>query len=206
MGQYAINTGGVFIAWGLMAFGIGRRALYFWGTVWMCITLILIGGVSLINTTPAAWAAGSLLLVWSVCYQFTVGTVCFSLITEFPARRLAIKTVNFGRAVYCVFGIVIGSLTPYMLNPTEWNWKGKTAFFWSGFAALCCVWIYFRLPEPTNLTYGELDKLFEARVPARQFQKAAIDLFGKDEARIQESVRVLEKQDIIGDVEYVETK
>jgi len=30
-------------------------------------------------------------------------------------------------------------------------------FFWAGFNALCLVWIYFRLPEPTGLSYAELD-------------------------------------------------
>jgi hypothetical protein len=57
------------------------------------------------------------LLAWSVAYQFTVGTVCFSLMTEIPSRRLVIKTVNVGRGLYCVANIVIGSVTPYMLNP-----------------------------------------------------------------------------------------
>jgi SP family general alpha glucoside:H+ symporter-like MFS transporter len=83
----------------------------------MCITLVVIGGVSLVHSTAASWAAGGLLLAWSVAYQFTVGTVCFSLMTEIPSRRLVIKTVNVGRGLYCVANIVIGSVTPYMLNP-----------------------------------------------------------------------------------------
>lgn len=66
------------------------------------------------------------------------------------------------------------------------------------------MWIFFRLPEPTNLTYGELDKLFDARVPARQFQKAAVDLFATDQEKIQKSLRALEKQDIAGTTEHLE--
>jgi SP family general alpha glucoside:H+ symporter-like MFS transporter len=36
---------------------------------------------------------------------------------------------------------------PYMLNPTKWNWAGKTGFFWAGIGFLCLTWAFFRLPE-----------------------------------------------------------
>lgn len=36
---------------------------------------------------------------------------------------------------------------------------------------LALIWIYFRLPEPSGLSYAELDKLFELQIPARQFHK-----------------------------------
>ena len=36
---------------------------------------------------------------------------------------------------------------------------------------LALVWIYFRLPEPSGLSYAEIDKLFEERVSARKFNK-----------------------------------
>jgi SP family general alpha glucoside:H+ symporter-like MFS transporter len=35
----------------------------------------------------------------------------------------------------------------YLINPTELDLKGKTAFFWAATAALTTVWAYFRLPE-----------------------------------------------------------
>lgn len=73
MGQYAINTGGTFIAWFLMGSGIGRRTLYLFGTLWMFCFLLIIGGVSTIqNSTSASWAAAVMLLCWSIAYQFSV--------------------------------------------------------------------------------------------------------------------------------------
>ncbi|KAL8364826.1 hypothetical protein RB595_003890 [Gaeumannomyces hyphopodioides] len=185
MGQYAINTGGVVIAWLLMgSFGVGRRTLYLWGAVWMFVVLMLVGGVGELGTTPASWAAGSMLLVWSISYQFTVGTICYSLVTEYPSRQLLIKTLNLGRATYCVLNIVKNSFMPYMLNPTAWNWKSRTAFFWAGLDLLVIVWVYFRLPEPTGFTYAELDRLFELGVPARKFHSVGIDVFRKDDERL----------------------
>jgi hypothetical protein len=26
--------------------------------------------------------------------------------------------------------IVVGTISPYMINPTEANWKGKVGYFW----------------------------------------------------------------------------
>jgi len=72
MGQYAINTGGTVIAWFLMGSGVGRRTLYLYGTSFMFCFLIIIGGVSTIPGSNAAWASAIMLLCWSVAYQFSV--------------------------------------------------------------------------------------------------------------------------------------
>lgn len=64
-----------------------------------------------------------------------------------------------------------------MLNPTAWNWKAKSGFFWGGLCFLCAVWTYFRLPEPKDRTYGELDILFENKVSARKFKSTVVSSF-----------------------------
>lgn len=46
--------------------------------------------------------------------------MCYSIVSEISARRLLIKSINLGRALYCLLGIVKGTITPYMLNPTAW--------------------------------------------------------------------------------------
>jgi hypothetical protein len=41
-----------------------------------------------------------------------------------------------------VVAIITGVLTPYMLNPTEWDWSNYTGFFWVGGILLCpCICI-----------------------------------------------------------------
>ena len=72
MGQYAINTAGTFAVWGLLVLGINRRNLYLWGCIFMGIALLIIGGVSTINSINASWAVGALLLAWNIGYQFSV--------------------------------------------------------------------------------------------------------------------------------------
>lgn len=64
-----------------------------------------------------------------------------------------------------------------MMNPTAWNLKGKTGFFWASTAFVIMVWAFFRLPEVKGRTYEELDILFEDRVSARKFSKTHVDAY-----------------------------
>lgn len=126
LGQYAINVVGTIGAWSLMSFGIGRRSLYFYGLCGLFSMLFIIGFLGLVpdaHRDQAALATGSLMIVWALFYQLTVGTVCYSLVAELSTRRLQIKTVVLGRNLYNIVGIITNVLTPYMINPSAWNWS-----------------------------------------------------------------------------------
>lgn len=183
IGQYGINMAGVFGAWFLMTVGIGRRSLYLFGLCGLFIMLLIMGFLGLVppaHKTQASLATGSFMLGWALCYQLSVGTVCYSLVAELSTRRLQIKTVVLGRALYIVANIICSVLTPYMLNPGAWNWGNFAGFFWAGSCGLCIVYVFFRVPEPAGRTFAELDLLFERGVSARKFASAKVDAF--DEA------------------------
>ena len=62
--------------------------------------LLIMGFLGLVpsdHKKDAAMATGSIMIVWALCYQLTVGTVCYSLVAELSTRRLQIKTVVLGR-------------------------------------------------------------------------------------------------------------
>ncbi|KAJ5907605.1 hypothetical protein N7495_000287 [Penicillium taxi] len=180
MGQYGINMVGVFGAWFLMSIGIGRRTLCLYGLCGLFLMLLIMGFLGLVpesHIEQASMATGSLMLAWALFYQLTVGTVCYSLVAEISTRRLQIKTVVLGRCLFNVVGIVCGVLTPYMLNPTAWNWGNYTGFFWSGICFMCIVYAYFRIPEPRGRSFAELDLLFERKVSARKFATTRVDVF-----------------------------
>ncbi|KAI1633362.1 alpha glucoside transporter [Biscogniauxia mediterranea] len=181
LGQYAINCVGTFGAWGLLTLGIGRRTLYLWGLATLCIILLILGFLGLAaDRTAASLATGSIMLVWALCYQLTVGTVCYSLVSEISTRRLQIKTVVLGRILYNIAGIICGVLTPYMLNPLAWDWGNYAGFFWAGSCFLCYVYAFFRVPEPRGRTFAELDMLFEKKISARKFATTEVDVFGEE--------------------------
>jgi MFS transporter, SP family, general alpha glucoside:H+ symporter len=129
LGKHGINMVGVFGAWLLMSFGIGRRSLYLYGLMGLCSMLMILGFLGIPTDRDAAsLATGSIMLIWAAFYQLTVGTVCYSLVAEISTRRLQIKTVALGRVCYAIVAIICNVLTPYMLNPEEWNWGN--GMFW----------------------------------------------------------------------------
>ncbi|KAF4971511.1 hypothetical protein FSARC_1671 [Fusarium sarcochroum] len=180
LGQYAINMAGVFGTWGLMSLGIGRRSLVLYGLCGLCSMLIIMGFLGLVpesHREQSSLATGSMMIVWALFYQLTVGTVCYSLVGELSSRRLQIKTVVLGRNLYNVVGIINNVLTPYMLNPTAWDWGNYAGFFWGGICFLCIIYTFFRLPEPSGRTFAELDVLFERGTSARKFASTEVDVF-----------------------------
>lgn len=60
--------------------------------------------------------------------------------------------------------------------------------FWAGACFLLLVWTYFRLPEPKDRTYGELDVLFEHGVSARKFASTRVDQFAGEHTELQTDV------------------
>ncbi|KAK9452807.1 general substrate transporter [Dipodascopsis uninucleata] len=199
MGQYAINMAGVFGAWFLMSIGIGRRSLYLFGLCGLCIMLLVMGFLGLVpeaHKSQASMATGSMMIVWALFYQLSVGTVCYSLVAEISTRRLQIKTVVLGRNLFNVVGIIVAVLTPYMLNPTAWNWGNYTGFFWAGLCFCCIIYTYFRVPEPRGRSFAELDLLFERGVSARKFASAEVDVFN-------ETIN-LYTEDLAKDLSYME--
>lgn len=182
LGQYSINMAGVLGAWFLMSQGVGRRSLYLFGLCGLFTMLMIMGFLGIVpeeHKRETSLATGAFMLGWALCYQLTVGTVCYSLVAELPTRRLQIKTVVLGRSLYIAVNIACSVLTPYMLNPTAWDWGNFAGFFWAGSCAICIVYVFFRVPEPSGRTFAELDLLFENRVGARKFASTEVDVFGK---------------------------
>lgn len=176
LGNYALGAVGVIISWFLMPH-VGRRTLYIYGQAILCTLLLIIGfmGIAPESNTGAKWASGAMLLIFTFVYDCTVGPVCYCLVAEIPSTRLRQKTVVLARNFYNIAGIVGNVITPLMLNPTSLGWGSKSGFFWAGTCFLCMVYCIIRLPEPKGRTYGELDILFEKKIPARKFKTTVVE-------------------------------
>ena len=118
LGQYALGAIGTLSSWFLMT-RYGRRTLYLWGQIAMCIILTIVGflGVAPHDNAGVQWAIGAMILIYTFTYDATVGPICYSLVAEIPSTRLRNKTVVLARVVYNTTGPVANILTPHMLNP-----------------------------------------------------------------------------------------
>ena len=173
LGQYSLGFLGTMLSWIAMSY-FGRRTLYFSGFITVFCLLLAIGivGVATGGTamTTACWAIAILTLIYVIVYNVSIGSICYSLVSELPAVRLRVKTIALARGAYNLVNFFNFAITPYMLNPAAWNWGARAALFWAGLTAICAVWIWYRLPEPKGLTFGELDVLFHDKVAAQRFK------------------------------------
>lgn len=178
--QYVLGLIGTIGSW-FASQKLGRFTIYFSGLSINTCILMIVGGLGCSSLPNAPWGIGSLLLIFTFIYDLSVGPLCYCIVAEIPSAKLRTKTIILARCTYNIAGIVIHIITPYMLNPTAWNWQAKTGFFWAGFALVSAIWCWFELPETKGKTYAELDILFREKTPSRKFRKAQVDVFDVNE-------------------------
>ncbi|KAE8328078.1 general substrate transporter [Aspergillus sergii] len=185
-------VGGI-ICWLLFPY-FGRVTLYMGGMTFMFLCSVTIGGLGWAHSTGAHIAIGILLVLSNLSYMITIGPAAYPIVSETPSGRLRYKTLVIGRFMYNVCGVIINIITPRMISSAGWNWGARTGLFYAGTNLLCNIWCFFRLPETKDRSFGEIDILFENRVPARKFKSTKVDQFsllastdlkGEDEAGIQ---------------------
>ncbi|CAI5760526.1 unnamed protein product [Candida verbasci] len=179
IGENCLILVGTLISWFAVR-RFGYFTLYMFGTIMMFILMMLVGGFGTYKGSSASWGAGSCLLIYSLFFDLSAGPLCYIIVADIPAVRLKIKTVMFGRIIYNISGIVTSIMTPYMLNPTAWNWGPLSGFYYGGFGFILIVWSYFYLPETKGLTFAEIDWLFANKIHARKFKSTEINLFDVD--------------------------
>ncbi|RYP26240.1 hypothetical protein DL768_011805 [Monosporascus sp. mg162] len=207
-GQNGLNFLGTVFSWFVLE-RIGRKTLMLGGMAVMFVLLVITGfmGIHTPPSTAEAWAAGTMVLLMSATANFSVGPVVYTIVSEMPSTRLRAKSIILARNAYNAINIAFVNVVSYrQINPAEWNWGPKSAFFWAGINALFWVYLFFRLPETKGRTYAELDILFENRVPARRFAKTRIETLmegteGAEKQQVEQMVRAE-----IADVEHKEDR
>jgi len=190
VGGLGLASVGTLISWRLLHM-YGRRTLYVVGLGSLAVLLWIVGFVSVGAGKSQAgyYVQATLMLLWLFVYYMTVGPICYAIIGEIPSTRLRNKSISLSRSAYYIGQILCNVVNPYMLNPTEGDWKGKTGFVWGGCAFAFFVWSWFRLPESRGRTFEELDLLFAQNVSARNFSKTDVNPFARNTEPVQEKTK-----------------
>ncbi|KAH8679108.1 general substrate transporter [Tricladium varicosporioides] len=181
VGGLGLASVGTLISWKLLHV-FGRRTLYVVGLAGLTAVLWIVGFVSVGagKSQGGFYAQAAMMLVWLPVYYLTVGPICYAIIGEIPSTRLRNKSISLARSAYYIGQIICNVVNPYMLNPTEGDWKGKTGFVWGGCAFAFFLWSWFRLPESSGRTFEELDLLFAQKVSARKFSKTEVNPYAQN--------------------------
>ncbi|KAH8809313.1 major facilitator superfamily domain-containing protein [Xylogone sp. PMI_703] len=160
---------------------LGRRSLYLIGMIVMTLVNLLIGILASVKKSSGTqWAQVALTIVWVAVYDVSVGPAAYATSSEVSAVSLRVQSIALAKVAHQLYDIIAVVLEPYMINPTAWDWAGKTAYFWAGTSLLVTLWAYFRYPETYKRSYEELDILFSKRISARKFKNYEVDAYANE--------------------------
>lgn len=181
VGGTSMGLAGTLVSWFCIMPYVGRRKTYLVG-ICVLTTILLVIGLLNIGTSHKAIATAQacLTLIWTFIFQLSVGQLGWAIPAEIGSTRLRQKTVCLARNSCYVMNVVANVLEPYFMNPTGWNLKGYTGFFWGGLAGCTTVWTWFRLPETKGRTFEDLGLPFARGVSARKFGLERVDSKGSD--------------------------
>ncbi|KAL2214751.1 general substrate transporter [Sarocladium strictum] len=166
----AIQLFGNICSWPLVD-RLGRRPMIVGGAFVMTALLLVIGGISTINSSPALSATVAFMVIWGFLYQATLGACAYSVGGETASMELRQKTYSINIMSSTAVSCLISQVMPYLLNTDKANLGGKISFVFFATSLPMCTYLYFCLPELKGRNYAEVQEMFETKVPTRQFKK-----------------------------------
>lgn len=175
IGVAALSTLAVIVSW-LTIYNFhpvtGRRSLLLFGTAVLIVLLLLIGILDFVpnqNSKALLFGQSICVILSSFAYFATVGPTSWVMFAEIPSASSRSRTCGLAVAVMSVMGIFWNIAVPLLIDPNNANLTGKIGLIFAATAILSLIWIYYRVPETSNLSFPNMDILFRDRVPARKF-------------------------------------
>jgi SP family general alpha glucoside:H+ symporter-like MFS transporter len=141
----------------------GRKTMYLSGLAGQGSLLILVGATAFVpNAKVGGWISGSLVAVFNLIYQLTLGPVTYTIVSELPSLRLRTSTLALARATYLLGSTMNQFIASFVLHPEAANLGAKTAFVYAGVCAAAVVFTYNFLPETKGKSAAEVDDLFRS--------------------------------------------
>ena len=97
---------------------LGRRTIYILGGCLSCVILSTLGGLGFGSGKDISWATGSLLIVFALAYNCTIGSICYAIVSEVPSGRLRAKTI-----VLVAHGDILRRITASSAGPSNYQWR-----------------------------------------------------------------------------------
>lgn len=141
-----LSLGGLIVLWTSMGIGgIWSGDATIWYTTAALILVIVTAGLG----------------IWPCSYA--IGSEASSLHLRGKAQGVGWFTAGASSAIF-------GFALPYAFNADQGNLGAKTGFVYTGLCTIGFVVTYFYVPEMKGRTPAEIDRMFELRLPARQFE------------------------------------
>ncbi|KAF3045041.1 hypothetical protein E8E12_005627 [Didymella heteroderae] len=164
----AVNVGSTPLSfWTVERFG--RRLLLIYGAMGMLVCEFIIAIVDTVD--EGSKAASMCLIVFTCLYIFffasTWGPTAWVVIGEIFSLPIRAKGVALSTASNWFWNLVIGFITPYMIDEQYGNLKTKVFFVWGATCTACVVFAYFLVPETKGLSLEQVDNMLKETTPRR---------------------------------------
>lgn len=95
----------------------------------------------------------------------------WSIAAEISSYRLRAKSMSLGMMAQTFTTWLVTFIVPYMYNVDSGNLGARTGLVFAGVSVLLIWGAWSIVPDTTGLSTEDIDGLYEAKVPARQFAK-----------------------------------
>jgi hypothetical protein len=109
------------------------------------------------------------MMITIVVCGLAVWPASFAVSAETSALQLRAKTQGLGWMVSAFTSAVAGLVLPYIFNPDAGNLRGKVGFVYVGVCLIGAGVSWLIVPEMKGRSIGEIDRMFELKLPARKF-------------------------------------
>ncbi|CAI7605775.1 unnamed protein product [Penicillium viridicatum] len=118
-----------------------------------------------------------MMVLFGAGFTFGWAPIVHILSTELPSARLRDTTYRCGSLVNVATNFVISFTLPYLLNAGYANLQSKVGFKYSSIAFFSVIFAHFYVPDCRGRSLEDINRLFEANIPARKFQSVKLELF-----------------------------
>ncbi|KAF2014568.1 maltose permease [Aaosphaeria arxii CBS 175.79] len=150
---------------------VGRRPQLLVGSYGMLVCLLVISLLGFFGRGQV-WnsrALAAFCIIWAIFYYSSVGAVGWTIVGEISSSRLRAKTTSLAAISNSFVNMAWSIAIPYLVNTEEANLGAKSALIFLGIGLVLTVVAFFTVPETKGKTFHELDDLFIAHTPAREF-------------------------------------
>ncbi|KAL2844343.1 general substrate transporter [Aspergillus pseudoustus] len=180
---------------------IGRRPSLLFGAILMAGTMLGTGGATTTGTPgnysdTVGEASVALLILWYCIYGFTWGPGCWVMAGEVGTGQLRERTLFLASMGSFVTSVPINFVNPYVQSALG----GSVTFIYGAFSVVAAVWVWLLVPETRGRSLEELDDMFQAKVPTREFRNYVCTGLGAEITNLDGGQRMEDK----AEVEWIE--
>lgn len=145
---------------------LGRKPLLIWGSIGMAVGALGVAASNLFTVAPLVPVVS--IMVYSACFMFSWGPICWVLIAEIFPNTIRSQAVAIAVAFQWIFNFIVSSTFVPMYNMTLGDMGDKFGhmFVYFLYGAICVIAAWFvaaLVPETKGKTLEDMTNLWRSR-------------------------------------------